>query len=155
MSGLHSRSCSMSFYALHAWNSGGELILSPRRARLAQARIPAACLGCCLEHSPRWGAAFWATGQLAQARQPRLSEGSWNFPRPTVVGSPKREPVAWARQLLSWWRIILFPFRVMNMVKLFKKAFWKFPLDIKIACYLDVKVHFSSSWKEEESWIQA
>jgi len=54
-----------------------------------------------------------------------------------------------------WWRIILFPFRVMNMVKLFKKAFWKFPLDIKIACYLDVKVHFSSSWKEEESWIQA
>jgi len=54
-----------------------------------------------------------------------------------------------------WWRIILFPFRVMNMVKLFKKAFWKFSLDIKIACYLDVKVHFSSSWKEEESWIQA
>jgi len=42
----------------------------------------------------------------------------------------------------------------MNMVKLFKKAFWKFPLDIMIACYLDVKVHFSSSWKEEESWIQ-
>jgi len=42
----------------------------------------------------------------------------------------------------------------MNMVKLFKKAFWKFPLDIKIASYLDVKVHFSSSWKEEESWIQ-
>ena len=38
---------------------------------------------------------------------------------------------------------------------LFKKAFWKFPLDIKIACYLDVKVHFSSSWKDEESWIQA
>ena len=43
----------------------------------------------------------------------------------------------------------------MNMVKLFKKAFWKFPLDIKIASYLDVKVHFSSSWKEEKSWIQA
>jgi len=40
------------------------------------------------------------------------------------------------------------------MVKLFKKAFWKFPLDIKIACYQDVKVHFSSSWKKEESWIQ-
>ena len=58
-------------------------------------------------------------------------------------------------QLTTWWRIILFPFRVMNMVKLFKKIFWKFPLDIKIACYLDVKVHFSSSWKEEESWIQA
>jgi len=31
------------------------------------------------------------------------------------------------------------------MVKLFKKAFLKFPLDIKIANYLDVKVHFSSS----------
>jgi len=29
MSGLHSRSCSMSFYALHAWNSRGELIFSP------------------------------------------------------------------------------------------------------------------------------
>jgi len=56
---------------------------------------------------------------------------------------------------IYWWRIILFPFRFMNMVKLFKKAFWKFSLDIKIACYLDVKVHFSSSWKEEESWIQA
>jgi len=55
----------------------------------------------------------------------------------------------------TWWRIILFPFRVMNMVKLFKKAFWKFPLEIKMACYLDVKVHLSSSWKEEESWIQA
>jgi len=54
-----------------------------------------------------------------------------------------------------WWRIILFSFRFMNMVKLFKKAFWKFSLDIKIACYLDVKVHFSSLWKEEESWIQA
>ena len=40
------------------------------------------------------------------------------------------------------------------MVKLFKKAFWKFPPDIKIASYLDVKVHFSSSWKENESWIQ-
>ena len=53
----------------------------------------------------------------------------------------------------TWWRIILFSFRVMNMVKLFKKAFWKFPLDIKIACYLDV--NFSSSWKKEESWIQA
>jgi len=53
-----------------------------------------------------------------------------------------------------WWRIILFPFRFMNMVKLFKKAFWKFPLDIKIASYLYVNVHFSSSWKEEESWIQ-
>jgi len=37
---------------------------------------------------------------------------------------------------------------------MFNKDFWKFPLDIKIACYLDVKVHFSSSWKEEESWIQ-
>jgi len=35
MTGLHSRSCSMSFSALHAWNSGGELIFSPRRARLA------------------------------------------------------------------------------------------------------------------------
>ena len=54
----------------------------------------------------------------------------------------------------QWWRIILFSFKVMNMVKLFKKAFWKFLLDIKIASYLDVKVHFSSSWKEEESWIQ-
>jgi len=43
----------------------------------------------------------------------------------------------------------------MNIVKLFKKAFWKFPLGIKIASYLDVKVHFSSSWKEEESRIQA
>jgi len=42
----------------------------------------------------------------------------------------------------------------MNMVKLIKKAFWKFPLDIKIVCYLDVKVHFSSLWKEKESWIQ-
>jgi len=57
--------------------------------------------------------------------------------------------------VVIWWRIILFPFKVMNMVKLFKKDFWKFPLDIKIACYLDVKVHLSSSWKEEESWIQA
>jgi len=33
----------------------------------------------------------------------------------------------------------------MNMVKLIKKAFRKFAQDIKIACYLDVKVHFSSS----------
>ena len=61
----------------------------------------------------------------------------------------------WNLRHQPWWRIILFPFRVMNMVKLFKKAFWKFPLDIKITSYLDVKVHFSSSWKEEESWIQA
>ena len=45
--------------------------------------------------------------------------------------------------------------RTSRKVKLFKKAFWKFPLDIKIVSYLDVKVHFSSSWKEEESWIQA
>ena len=52
----------------------------------------------------------------------------------------------------NWWRIILFPFRVMNMVKLFKKAFSKFPLDIKIACYLDVKVPFTKL-KRRRWWI--
>ena len=53
------------------------------------------------------GAAFWATCQLAQARQRRLSERSWNLPGPTVVGSPKRELIAWARQLLSFGRWLL------------------------------------------------
>jgi len=78
--------------------------------------------------------AFWATPCLAQARRSRLSEKSWKLhvahlawarnrgdptlfispereiakpSRPNVVGSPKREPVAWARQLLSPGRLLL------------------------------------------------
>ncbi|QCD87152.1 hypothetical protein DEO72_LG3g1686 [Vigna unguiculata] len=41
------------FSALHAWNSEGELIFSPKRARLTKARISKARLRFCLERSPK------------------------------------------------------------------------------------------------------
>ena len=64
------------FSALHAWNSGGELIFSPKRVRLAQARISKARLRFCLECSPRRPIQVSATPRLAQARWTHLSESS-------------------------------------------------------------------------------
>ena len=77
------------------------LIYSPRRAHLAQARITGTRPVFLLERSPRRGAVFWATNCLAQARRPRLSESSRNYPRATIAVSPKRESAAWARALFS------------------------------------------------------
>ena len=77
------------------------LIYSPRRAHLAQARITGTRPIFLLERSPRRGAVFWATNCLAQARRPRLSESSRNYPRATIAVSPKRESAAWARALFS------------------------------------------------------
>jgi len=58
----------------------GELIYSPKRAHLAQARIAGTRPGFCLSARPGEGLYFSATNCLAQARPPRLSESSQIFP---------------------------------------------------------------------------
>ena len=107
----------LSWFRHCMWVDSGELcyfrpseLVSPRR------EYQDAHPGSASSTRPGEGLHFWATGQLAQARQRRLSEKSWNLPGPNVVGSPKREPVAWARQLLSPGRLLLAWARLLQRV---------------------------------------
>jgi len=109
------------------WVDSGELCYS-RPSELASPRreYQNAHPGSASSTRPGEGLHFWATGQLAQARQRRLSEKSWNLPGPNVVDSPKREPVAWARQLLSPGRLLLAWARLLQRVVpiLFSLCVW-------------------------------
>jgi len=78
-----------------------ELIYSPRRAHLAQARIAGTGLGFCASARLGDGLYFLATNCLAQARPPRLSESSWNLPG-ALLQSRLSESLQLEREHSSW-----------------------------------------------------
>jgi len=105
------------FVVLHVWNSGGELVFSPKRARFAQARIAESSPWCCSSislrrpklvlsdalsrsgenGSPKWVleesqctllASSFRRGVLYFWANDNLAQASWT--RPGELDSPKR-----------------------------------------------------------------
>jgi len=135
MIGLHAGCCFVLFSALHAWNSGGNWysrpgeLVSPRREcqKLAQG----------FASSTRPGEWLRFERQVSSLRRDSLAWARDReiFQNP-LWGSPKREPVAWARQFLSSGRGLLAWARLPQQVALTLFSLWFDGWFVWFICFL-------------------